>query len=99
MSTVRSVATTKDKATRTEIAPEARPVPLRVALRVANYGNYQLARGRALTHIGDIEPSFIELAAGVKRWPWWTGEREFDRRIIRLSDSSYEEAPMRQLSR
>jgi 1,2-diacylglycerol 3-alpha-glucosyltransferase len=95
----RSVGATKDNSIRTDIAPEARPVPLRVALLVANYGNYHLARARALTHIGDIEPSFIELAAGVKRSPWWTGEREFDRRIIRLSDSSYEEAPMRQLSR
>jgi len=52
-----------------------------------------------LARVEGIEPSFIELVSGVKRSPWWTAERDLDRRVIRLADSSYEEAPMRDIGR
>jgi 1,2-diacylglycerol 3-alpha-glucosyltransferase len=73
--------------------------PLHLALIVVSYGNYHLARARALTRTEGIETSFIELVATVNQSPWWSGEREFDRPMIRISDSSYEESPMRDMSR
>ena len=66
---------------------------------VVNYGNYHLARARALSRVEDLEPSFIELVAGVKRSPWWNGDRDVDKRVITLMDSSYEDGPMREISR
>jgi 1,2-diacylglycerol 3-alpha-glucosyltransferase len=72
---------------------------LHIVLIFANYGDYHLARARALTRLEGIETSFVELVAAVDRSPWWTGKRDFDRQVITLADSSYEGSSMRRISR
>jgi 1,2-diacylglycerol 3-alpha-glucosyltransferase len=42
----------------------------KVAIVVANYGPYHLARARALAHLEKLEVTFIELASSLDSHPW-----------------------------
>lgn len=71
---------------------------LRIAVLFVNYGPYHVARARALAHLPQFDPYFIELAAEQKVYPWTADKRDLGDRLITLMNQPYETCSSREVA-
>ena len=72
---------------------------IRAAIIFANYGPYHVARALALLRAGQIDTTFVELAASEGKYPWHEGKAALGERLLTLHPGRFEECTPAALAR